>query len=181
MKVIELQNKMSEEEYFLFEEKSELRHELINGNLYETGGISIFHNDIVLKLSMLLFTHLRGTEWKITIQSFKVRTHEGNFFYPDISVCYPEPEKYYSGKPVLLIEVLSDKTRKYNLTDKFIQYQKFETLQYYLSVEPEQQVAIFYFKQEDGEWMTETFTKDEQVISLPKLNISFTIKDIYNA
>jgi hypothetical protein len=36
-------------------------------------------------------------------------------------------------------------------------------------------------KQEDGEWMTETFTRDEQVISLSKLDISIMVKDIYKS
>ncbi len=181
MHVIELKEKLSEEEYFLFEEKSDLRHELINGNLYEMSGISIFHNNIVLRFSMLLYSFLKGTDWQLTIESFKVRNPDGNYFYPDISVCYPDVQKYFSDKPVFIVEVLSDKTRKFNLTDKFIQYQKIATLQYYLCVEPEQQVVIFYHKQDDEEWMTETFTKDEQIISLPKLNISFTVKDIYKS
>lgn len=181
MRVIELKEKMSDEEYFLYEEGSELRHELINGNLYEMGGISIFHNNIVMRLSMLLYSVLKEAEWQITIESFKVRTPEGNYFYPDIAVCYPEVQKYFSDKPILIIEALSDTTRKFNLTDKFIQYQKIPTLQYYLCVEPEQQVVIFYHMQDDGEWMTETFTKDEQEIALPKLNISFAVKDIYQS
>lgn len=180
MKVIQLHKKLSDDEYFLFEEKSELRHELINGNLYEMSGISIFHNDIVSNLLFLFHTFLKGTEWKLVFESFKVKTPEGNYFYPDIAVCYSKPEKYFSAQPLLIVEVLSDTTRKYDLTDKFIQYQKIETLEYYLCVEPEQQVVVFYYKQEDGDWTAEALTKDEQIISLSKLNISFPLKDIYN-
>ena len=180
MKVIQLQKKMTEEEYFLFEEKSELRHELINGNLYEMSGISIYHNDIVSNLILLFRTLLKGTEWKVVFERFKIKTSDGNFFYPDVAICYPKIEKYFSQLPLLLVEVLPDTTRKYNLTDKFIQYQKLESLHYYLCVEPEQQVVFFYYKQEDGEWMAETLTKDEHLVSLPKLNISFSLKDIYN-
>src|ERR1044071_6442169 len=142
MKIIESHKSFTEEEYFLFEEKSEVRHELINGNLYEMSGISIFHNDIVGKLYVLLYTLLKGTTWKITLENFRVKTPDKNFFCPDISVCYPEVEKYFSEKPVLIVEVLSDTTRKYNLTDKFIQYPKIETLSCYLCVEPEQQVVF---------------------------------------
>ena len=80
---------------------------------------------------------------------------------------------------VLIAEVLSETTRKYDLTDKFIQYQKIPTLQYYLCIEPEQQVIFFYFKNENGEWLAETFTKDESIIKLPALNISFSVKDVY--
>lgn len=180
MKVIQLEKKMTDEEYFLFEEKSELKHELINGILYEMSGISIYHNDIVITLSVLLHTLLKGKNWQLAVESFKIRTPERNYFYPDIAVCYPVTEKCFSEQPVLLAEVLSDTTRKYNLTDKFIQYQKIETLQYYLCIEAEQQVIFFYYKQEDGEWMAETLTKDEHIISLQKLNISFSLKDIYN-
>lgn len=180
MKVIELDKPLTEEEYFLFEEKQELGHELIYRNLYELSGISIFHNQIVGNLLFLFHTFLKGTAWELVFESFKIKTIEGNFFYPDIAICYTEVEKYFSTKPLLIVEVLSDDTRKYNLTDKFIQYQKIETLQYYLCVEPEQQVILFYYKQND-EWIAETFTKDEQIISLPALNISFSLKDIYNS
>ena len=55
MKQVEIDKKFnSPEEYFLFEEKSELKHELINGNLFEMSGVSIFHNDIVLNVLILL-------------------------------------------------------------------------------------------------------------------------------
>jgi Uma2 family endonuclease len=182
MKRIELQEKLTEEAYFLFEEKSEMKHELIEGNLYEMSGVSIFHNDIVGNLYLLFRSLLASTEWKVAFEAFKVKTPDENFFYPDV-VVFPSTsvEKYFTNGPVLISEVLSDATRKFDLADKFIQYRKIESLQYYLCVEPEQQVVIFYYKQENGEWITETFTKDEQLIALPKLNLSFSVKDIYNS
>lgn len=180
MKVIKLHRKLSEEEYFLFEEKSELRHELIDGNLYEISRISIFHNNILSNLLFLFHSFLKGTDWKLVFESFKIKTPEGNYFYPDIAVCYPKVEQYFSEQPLLIVEVLSDATRKFALTDKFIQCQKNETLQYYLCIEPEQQVVVFYYKHDD-EWAAETFTKDEQLISLSTLNISFQLKEIYNS
>lgn len=180
MKVVKLSTKMSDEEYFLFEEKSDLRHELINGNLVEMSGISIFHNDIVGNLYLLFRTLLKGRDFKIIFESFKIKTPDKNFFYPDIAICYSDVEKYFSENPLLLVEVLSNATRKYDLTDKFIQYQKIKTLHYYLCIEAEQHAVIFYSKQEDDEWMAETLTKDDQVIALPKLNTSFSLKEIYN-
>jgi Uma2 family endonuclease len=169
----------SEEEYFLFEEKSELKHELINGNLFEMSGISKYHNRMTLNILLLSQKLLRTSDLEFYFEGFKVKTPNGNFFYPDIAVCNPNASKYYSSEPLLLVEVLSDSTRKYDVTDKFIQYQKIETLQYYLCVEPEQQVIMFYFKDADNEWAAETYTKDEDVIQLPALQTSFSLKDIY--
>jgi hypothetical protein len=39
---------------------------------------------------------------------------------------------------------------------------------------------MFYFKNSDGEWQTETFTKDESIIELTALDISFSVRDIYS-
>jgi len=73
MKIIPLQYRMSEDEYFLFEEKAEAKHELINGNLYEMSGVSIFHNNLVLRLSMFVYSLLKGSEWQLTLENFKVK------------------------------------------------------------------------------------------------------------
>ena len=181
MRVIKLNNPMTEKEYFLFEEKNELRHELINNNLYEMSGVSLFHNNIVGNLYLLLRSLINNHSWQITFEAFKVKTPAGSFFYPDIMVCDNDASKYYSEHPVLIAEVLSEATRRFGLTDKFIQYQQIPSLQYYLCVEPEQQVVIFNYKHDDGEWVAETFTRDEHVISLPKLNLQFTIKNIYQS
>ncbi|MDQ2863865.1 MAG: Uma2 family endonuclease, partial [Bacteroidota bacterium] len=118
-------------------------------------------------------------KWKTFFDGVKVLTPNGNYFSPDICVSLPDVKKYFTDQPVLIIEILSETTRSFDLTDKFIQYRKIETLEYYLCVEPEQQVIIFNFKNEQGEWMKETFTKDESVINLPKLNIAFSVKDVY--
>ncbi len=172
-------NFATEEEYFLFEEKSESRHELINGNLYEMSGISKFHNNIVLSLLIIFGKLLHTEQYMIAFESYKYRTPDKNFFYPDVMICETDSKRYYAEKPILIAEVLSPSTRKFNLVDKFIQYQKAETLQYYLCIEPEQKVVIFYFKTNEGEWMTETFTNDNDEILLSHLSISISLKDIY--
>jgi len=179
MRQIVLDKPLTEDEYFVFEEQSELKHELINGILYEMSGVSKYHNKVTRVILILLTSLLKNKEWEIYYEGFKVRTPDGNFFYPVVIVCKENAGRYFTAEPVLLVEVLSETTRKFDLTDKFIQYQKIATLRYYLCVEPEQQVIIFYFKNQAGEWQTETFTKDESNIELTELNISFSVKDIY--
>src|SRR3954452_16948659 len=180
MRLIETNIKFaSEEEYFLYEEKSELRHELINGNLNEMSGASIFHNNISGNIYILMRMLLKGTPWKVFIENFKIRTPDKNYFYPDVMICQNVSGKYFTENPVLIFEVLSATTRQFDLGDKFIQYRKIKTLNYYLCVEPEQQVVIFFFKNESGEWMSETYIKDEDKIDLKIVNVSFMLKDIY--
>lgn len=181
MKLVEVNKKFAtDEEYFIYEEVSELKHELINGNLYEMSGSSKYHNKLERFIANFLEELLNDNKYEVFIEGFKVKTPNGDFFYPDVIVCANNSERYFTTEPILLIEVLSETTRKFDLTDKFIQYQKIPSLKYYLCVEPEQQVIIFYFKNDNEEWMTETFTKDESIIELPALNISFSVKDVYS-
>jgi len=171
----------TEEEYFAFEEKSELKHEYINSTLFEMSGVSKYHNFTVINLVVLLKPLLSKTDVDLYLDGYKVRTPDGNFFYPDIILSKKGTEKYYTEEPVLLVEVLSDTTRTFDLTDKFIQYRKFRSLQYYLCIEPEQTRVHFYYREEENEWQVETYTKIEDVINLPKLGISLQLKDIYQS
>lgn len=169
----------SEQDYLLFEEKSELKHELFNGNLITMSGVSTDHNEITGVIYILLKTLLKGTDYRIFIESVKVKTPLGNFFYPDVMVCHPNPEKYFSTEPIVIVEVLAESTRKYDVVDKFIQYQKIESLYYYLCIDPEQQFVLFYTKDSGGEWQLATFIKEEDIINLTNLNISFSSTQIY--
>ncbi len=171
----------SEEEYFAFEEKSELKHEYIDSTLFEMSGASKYHNKMARKVANVLEELLASDEFEVFGEGFKVRTREGNFFYPDIIACKPAPERYYTDKPVLLVEILSDSTRAFDMADKFIQYRKFPTLEYYLCVEPEHTAVHFYYRNEESEWQADIYNNKNEIINLPKLGISLSLKDIYQA
>jgi len=77
------------------------------------------------------------------------------------------------------VEVLSEATRVKDMTDKFIQYRKIDTLDYYLLVEPEKILVLLNFKNEKREWEMVSFTQKDEIISLLKLNISLSLAGIY--
>ena len=80
---------------------------------------------------------------------------------------------------LLLAEVLSPSTRVNDLTDKFLAYQQFTSLHYYLIAEPDFcQVTLFY-KGETGEWESELFRKPTDILQLEKLAVQFPLSDIY--
>jgi Putative restriction endonuclease len=67
----------------------------------------------------------------------------------------------------------------YDKTDKFIRYQKIDSLKYYLTVEPQKALVECYTKQKDGTWEVENFTQLSEVIKLSNLNIELFMQDIY--
>lgn len=170
------------EAYLAFEEKSEVRHEYYLENLIEMSGTTYKHNDLVFYLAAFFRFNLQKNEYRISSEQVKLYIASENiFFYPDIMVALPEEQAYYSTKPVLIAEVLSESTRKFDMVDKFIQYQKLDTLQYYLLVEPEKYLVIVYKKTTDNDWQSDTYTSITDVIDLQTLQIKIALKDIYQA
>jgi Uma2 family endonuclease len=171
------------EDYLKLEETGEVKHEFYYGKLFEMPGAAVLHNNICLKLFLALYNKLNGLGYQVNVENVKVKIeNEEIYLYPDILVtreAFKTMKDYIVHQPVLIAEVLSDSTRKYDSTDKFIQYQKISTLRYYLLVEPEKHVVIFYEKDESGEWSGKTFTEMDEVISLPFFQTQLTLGAIY--
>jgi Uma2 family endonuclease len=185
---VDISKKYTLDEYILIDETGTERHEYYYGKLIAMPGESLQHNEICSQLLTLLKSLLFKKGYKTYIESVKVNI-EGQdvYVYPDIVVIKEQqkadlPHKdYIIYRPLLIAEVLSDSTRKYDLTDKFILYQKNSSLQYYLAVEPQKQLVIFYEKDETNNWSAKAYTALQDIINLPKLDAAFSLSDIYEA
>ena len=173
----------SVEEYFLLEEASEVRHEFINGNLYEMSGASIKHHFICQNLFLILRTFLKPKGFNVFIENVKVKIADSDiYFYPDIVVTNEplnEGNRYVQFQPQLLAEVVSDSSRTKDMVDKLIQYQKFPSLKYYLIVEQDKHEVIVVSRNAEGNWQSETYNQPEAIINLPSLEIQVTLNEIY--
>jgi Uma2 family endonuclease len=161
------------ESYLKLEGSSELKHEFYHGKLFEMLGAPVLHNNICLKLFLVLITQLKQLGYQVNVENVKVKIqNEEIYLYPNILVTreqFQSMKDYVVHQPVLIAEVLSDSTRKYDSTDKFIQYQKISTLRYYSLVEPD----------DNGEWSSRPFTEMDEVLFLPVLQAQLTLADIY--
>ncbi len=173
------------DEYIQLDEASDIRHEFINGQLYDMSGNSDVHNEMVGNLYFLLRKLLSGTNNKLYFEQVKVKIQGEEYYtYPDIFITnHPDDKqnKYIKQHPVLLIEVLSDGTRKYDTVDKFIQYQKIDTLEYYILVEPEFMYVNCFSKDDKGEWQSAIYNKTEEFIPLKKLSLELPMQGIYQS
>jgi Uma2 family endonuclease len=104
------------EEYFRLEESGELRHEFINGYLYEMSGASREHHFICKNLLFFFEKVLKVKGYFTFIENMKVEIpNEKIYYYPDIIVTEEKQtneNRYVQFEPSLLIEVASDSTRK---------------------------------------------------------------------
>lgn len=159
-----------------------MRHEYYLENLIERAGTTKLHNQIVFFLTLLFRQGLASQQFDISSEQVKAFIKKENiFFYPDVMVAIPEEHPFYNSQPVLIAEVLSESTRNFDMVDKFIQYKKLDTLQYYVLAEPDKILVIVHKKTDTNEWQTDTYTSITDVIDLPKLQISIALKDIYQS
>ncbi len=171
------------DEYILLDEASGIRHEFINGQLYDMSGASDLHNEVGFNLTLLFKTLLGKKGFKVYMESVKCKIQGEEYYtYPDVFITNNERDnenKYVKQHPSLIVEVLSDSTRKYDSVDKFIQYQKIDSLQYYILVEPEVFSVHCFSKDEQGEWQAAIYTKLDEVIDLKSLSIQLPLQAIY--
>lgn len=169
-------------EYLSSEEGAQLKHEFYYGKLFEMPGTTKQHNKIARKTVRIFEDKLSGTHHDIFCLEVKVETVKDNvYLYPDVviaSVFGQSTSAYIVQNPILIVEILSDSTRKYDSTDKFIQYSKIESLQYYLLVEPEKHIVIFYEKL-NGEWFSKPFTELTEEVKLPLFGTAISLGEIY--
>ena len=172
------------EEFIQIDDSGDIRHEFINGQLYDMSGNSDIHNEMVGNIYFLLRKLLSGTKDKIYFEQVKVKIQgEDHYTYPDVFITSNPDDlqnKYIKQFPVLMVEVLSDSTRKYDTIDKFIQYQKIATLEYYLLVEPEFMYVNCFSKDEAGEWQSAIYNKPADFVPLKNLLVNLPIDSIYN-
>ncbi len=171
------------DEYILLDEASDIRHEFINGQLYDMSGATDLHNEICQNLIIFLRSQLEKKEFKVYMEGVKCKIQGEEYYtYPDVFVTSNEIDrenKYIKQHPSLIVEVLSDSTRKYDTVDKFIQYQKIDSLQYYILVEPEVYSVHCFSKDEKGEWQAAIYTKLDESIELKLLSIQLPLQSIY--
>ncbi len=169
---------ISIEQYLAFELSSEIKHELVDGQIYAMTGASENHNYIAGNIFSELHNHLKNSSCRPFTSDMKIKTARGNFRYPDVMVvCDKDQEDpYYKTQPVILIEVISSSTRKVDRKDKLLEYINIPSLQEYLIIEQDF-VDIEVFKRSQDWHSTHYFLGEE--ITLESIDLTLKVEDVY--
>ena len=174
---------MTVEEYIEFEERSEIRHELINGNLIPMPGTTLFHNDICINLVILLRSLLSKENFKIQQENVKVQIpNEKDYTYPDVVVTGDKSDfrqQYIIQHPSVVFEVMSKSSRIYDSADKFILYKNIESLQNYILVDSEKIFVEVRVKLENGDWEASTYLQSDECFPVPALGVELGLTAVY--
>jgi Uma2 family endonuclease len=171
------------EEYVRHEWTAPARSEFINGQLFEMPGEKDINNEIAGNLYILFSNLLKAFGYFIYSHDIKVKIFsENKYYYPDVFVTKEARtgnNQYIKSEPVLIVEVVSETSQVTDYVDKYIDYTKIPSLQYYLIVEPETTLITCYTKGENGEWHTTKHTKPSDEVKLASLEVVFQLKQVY--
>ncbi|MEE3716838.1 Uma2 family endonuclease [Tumidithrix elongata RA019] len=175
-------NYMTLEEYLEMEEKSDIKHEYIDGYVYAMAGANDPHVTITGNIFALIRSHLRGTGCRVYITDMKAHVDSlKRFYYPDVMVtCDPRDAETLDRKhfPKLIIEVLSSSTEAFDRGDKFADYQQLESLEEYVLVSTKRQ-RLECFRKEEGRWFLQTYSSDRSDFQLSSINFEGKFVDLY--
>ena len=171
------------EEYLQLEADSDIKHEYIDGEIYDMAGATDTHVTIAGNIFALLLAHLRGSGCRTFISDMKVKIERKNrFFYPDVIVtCETQDRENSTFKqfPRLIIEVLSDSTEAFDRGDKFADYQSLPSLQEYVLINTTKARIECFRRTAEGLWLLQFYELEQKQFELSSVDFSGTISDVY--
>jgi Uma2 family endonuclease len=174
------------QEYLEFERQSELRHECLNGEIFEMAGANKRHTLISGNVMRLLGNQLLERDCNVYGSDMRVKVTVGEkYTYPDIvAVCgeevFEDETEDTLLNPMLIIEVLSKSTEAYDRGAKFEYYQTIESFQEYVLITQEPFRVEQYLRRTQNEWTYFEFREAENIVRLNSINCELILKDIYH-
>ena len=177
---------LTAEEYLALERVAQTRSQLVDGEMFGMAGASEEHVLINTNLVTALRTRLRGGPCRIYANDMRVKVSEtGMYTYPDLAVACGERkfEDRHSDtllNPVLIIEVLSPSTERYDRGGKFADYRRLSSLREYVLVSQDSYRVEHYFRQNDGpQWLFSETIELGGTLQLAALGIEVLMSEIY--
>lgn len=176
---------ISEEAYLAFERASMSKHEYYDGRIYAMTGAKEPHNLISGNLVAALHPQLRRKPCRVYSSDMRVKIIKtGLNTYPDVVVNCGQPQftdnvRDTITNPIVIIEILSASTERYDRGMKFQHYRTIDTFRDYLLVAQDQHHVEHFSRQEGGLWVLQEATDVSSKIYIPSIDCTLKVEDIY--
>ncbi|MBV8903658.1 MAG: Uma2 family endonuclease [Acidobacteriia bacterium] len=177
---------MSEAEYLEQERRAERKSEYRQGEVFAMTGANRRHSLIVTNLTAELGQQLKEKPCEVYASDLRLRvTAAGLYTYPDVMVAcgeiqFADDQKDTILNPVLLIEVLSESTRDYDLGGKFEYYRALPSLMEYLTVAQDEPHVGHWIRQPEDHWLLVETRDLSQTIELVAIPCRLAMAEIYD-
>jgi len=176
---------ISLEEYFTLEETSEERHEYYQGNIYAMTGGTGPHSLITSNVMGLLYIHLSEKDCDVYPGYLRIKIETTTLYtYPDaMVVCgplsYVDNRRDTINNPLVIIEVLSPSTERYDRGKKAENYRTIPTLSEYLLISQDRLHVEHYRREAGNRWILLDYSTPDQEVQLDSIGGSLPMAMIY--
>jgi Uma2 family endonuclease len=174
------------EEYLALERRAEHKSEYFDGEVFAMTGASRKHNLIALNIGGELRNQLKGRPCETYTSDMRVKVAAaGLYTYPDVVVICGDAQfedEFVDTllNLVLIAEVLSKSTARYDRGGKFSDYRSIPSFAEYLLVAQDEHRVEHYVRQADGRWLLTEYRSLEDVLQLDSINCSLPLKEVYD-
>ncbi len=174
-------------EYLRKEERSNELHEYYNGIIKKLPMARGPHNIITANMTTALNVVFMAQDKDYFVMNNQqlVYLPQLNFsLYPDVLVVCETP-KYFDNNevllinPVLIVEVLSRSTGKYDRTTKFDEYKTLASFKEYVLIDQKKCYVETRFQEEPSLWREHTYTELSEKVMLKSVDCSIDMGMIY--
>lgn len=175
---------MSYEDYLEYNERHNVKMEYLGGVVYAMAGGTNFHARLSGTMITALSLRLRSRGCFTLSSDVLVATPAKDaVFYPDATVICGKMIHSTApiGDPILVVEVLSASTRKYDLGTKFEQYKLIPSLRHIIFVDAQAVGAQVFTRAEGQVWpgFPLTYISLTDSLELSELAISIPLAELY--
>ena len=171
------------DEYLVGEEKTDVRHEYLDGVVHAMAGGTEAHNLICINLVAAFRQKLRGGRCRAFMADMKLRLSIAGkdiFYYPDLMVVCtaPNPEANFTREPRLIVEVMSEGTERIDRGEKLFSYMQIPSLEEYILVAQDSpEVTLF---RRSNQWKPQVTVGLGGAFDLPSIEHRILLRDIYD-
>ena len=174
----------SADEYLVLEENADYRSQFYNGEIFAMAGASRRDNTVASNTLANLHFQLRNRDCEIYSSDMRVKISETLYTYPDIVIVCGEPQiEKKRGEnllnPVVLVEVLSPSTEKFDRGDKAQLYRSMPSLKEYVLIAQDKPYIEHYIRQENGGWLYTEISEMSDSLKFPTIECEVSLSEIY--
>lgn len=177
--------RMTEADYLVFEEQSEIKHEFINGELFAMTGASTNHNLICSNTITTFNSQLADKDCVVLTSDTRVKVlSKRSYRYPDITIICGQIQHFNNRvdtitNPTVLIEVLFPSTAVVDLNQKFDEYTQVDSLQAYVIIAQDEFKVRQFLREGSKKWVIAQAIGLDANLEIPSLGCELALADVY--
>lgn len=179
------QTKFSPEQYLALEGVSNSRSEYIGGEIYAMAGGSSDHSLIEGNVVTILNQLLERRPCRVYTSNMRLVVEKHDMYtYPDAMIVCGQVELLKGRNdtlknPLVIVEVLSKSTRRYDRGEKFGYYKTLPSFQEYVLIDSERPHAEI-FRRRENKWHAEMTNDSSADLVLESFNLTIPRRRLYN-